>query len=67
MERHVPPLKPEDESPYYPFVHARAHGSPIRVIAEEYLDDGPGKAPKLASYLRSIRGQIVVNGQAFPR
>jgi hypothetical protein len=66
-EQHVPPRKPEDQSPYYPFVHARADGTPIRVIAEEYLNDGSNKAPKLASYLRSIHGQVVLNGQAFPK
>lgn len=66
MARHEPPPKAGDASPYYPFVHARADGEPIRVIAEENLNEGPGKAPKVAAYLRSIGGRIIVSGRAFP-
>jgi hypothetical protein len=51
---------------HYPFVHARADGKPIRVLSEEYLEAGLDKVPRLKAYLRSIGGQIMVNGQAFP-
>ena len=50
----------------YPFIHARADGWPIRVLAEEDLNGGAGEAPRLAAYLRRIGGQIMVNGRAFP-
>lgn len=66
MEHHVPPRRPEDESPWHPFIHARADGKPFQLIAEEWVEDGPAKTPKLAAYLRRIGGQIMVNGRAFP-
>ncbi|MGO9094003.1 MAG: hypothetical protein ACLQGV_02175 [Bryobacteraceae bacterium] len=66
MHHHVPPRRPEDESPWYPFVHARADGKAIQVIADEWVADRPAEAPKLAAYLRHIGGQIMVNGRAFP-
>lgn len=66
MDYDVPQRKPEDEYPHYPFIHARADGWPIRVLAEEFLNGGAGKAPKLAAYLRRIGGLIMVNGRAFP-
>jgi hypothetical protein len=66
MSHHVPRRRPEDESPWYPFVHAGADGKAIQVIADEWVADGPDKAPKLAAYLRRIGGQIMVNGRAFP-
>jgi hypothetical protein len=66
MDQHVPPRKPEDESPWHPFMHARADGVPLQLIAEEWMEDGPAKAPELAAYLRRIGGQIMVNGRAFP-
>src|ERR1017187_1922446 len=57
----------DEHGVHYPFVHARADGEPIRVLAEEYLYEGLDKIPQLKAYLRRIGGQIIVNGQAFPK
>jgi hypothetical protein len=65
MDLHVPP-RVEDPGHWYPFIHAGADGKAIQVIADEWVADGPDKAPKLAAYLRRIGGQIMVNGRAFP-
>lgn len=67
MDHPVQRMKKGNRYPHYPFVHAQSDGQPIRVIAEEYVDNGLDKLPKLESYLRRIRGQIVINGQAFPK
>jgi hypothetical protein len=52
---------------HYPFFHARADGRPIRMAAEARQEDGPDNVPRLKEYLKSLGGQIVVNGQAFPK
>jgi hypothetical protein len=53
--------------PYYPFVHARADGTLIRVLAEEFFTVGGGTdTPVLKAYLRRIGGSIHVNGDLFP-
>jgi hypothetical protein len=57
----------DEDGAYYPSVHARADGRLIRVLAEEWLEEGLDKVPRLKEYLRSIGGQIMVNGQAFPK
>lgn len=64
-ELHIPGDK--GRYPYYPFVHARADGKPIRVVADEFPRDGVFDGPRVARYLRSLGGQIILNGQAFPR
>ena len=57
----------DEHGVHYRFVHARADGKPIKVLAEEYLYEGLDKVPRLEAYLRSIGGQIMVNGHAFPK
>ncbi|HEV2199452.1 MAG TPA: hypothetical protein VGR73_06510 [Bryobacteraceae bacterium] len=54
--------------PHYPFVHARADGTQIRVLADEYFTVGGGTdhLPRLKAYLQQIGGQIRVNGELFP-
>ena len=44
-----------DESPCYPFVHARTDGEPIRVLTGEFYDY-PDQSPEVAAYLRTIGG-----------
>ncbi|MGA2183403.1 MAG: hypothetical protein ABSH47_10265 [Bryobacteraceae bacterium] len=57
----------EGQYPYYPFVHARADGSPIHVISGEYFTvGGATDTPILKAYLRRIGGVIRVNGKTFP-
>ena len=56
-----------EKSPYYPFIHARADGTQIKVIAEEsFTVGGNDKVPRLRAYLRAIRGTITVNGRRLP-
>jgi len=53
----------------YPWVHARADGTPIRVLAEEPLrlvGIPHPDAPKLKAYLQRIGGTIIINGRPFP-
>jgi hypothetical protein len=54
---------------YYPWVHAAADGTPIKVLAEEMFTNGgdPAKdAPRLRAYLQGIGGRIVISGLSFP-
>lgn len=53
-----------DEHPYYPWVHAGADGAQIKVLAEEWIEDG--NTPQLMAYLLSINGTITVHGRTFP-
>jgi len=55
----------DEPGAHYPFVHARADGTPIKVLAEEFLNEGE-KAPRLKAYLQTIHGQIIVDGRVFP-
>ena len=52
---------------YYPFIHARSDGRPIREISDEFFTVGDNdKLPKLHAYLRKIHGTIHVNGRRLP-
>jgi len=57
----------EPHGVHYPFVHARANGQQIRVLAEEVLADENPQAPVLGAYLNKIGARISVNGRPFPR
>jgi hypothetical protein len=52
---------------YYPFVHARADGTQIREISDEWFTvGGNDRVPRLRAYLRKIGGTITANGQHLP-
>ena len=52
---------------YYPFIHARADGRQIRVIAEELsLASSGTHRPRLTAYLRKLEGQLMVGGKLIP-
>jgi hypothetical protein len=56
-----------EEHMYYPFIHARADGRQIHVIAEETSLSASGAArPRLMAYLRKIEGQLMVRGKLIP-
>ena len=56
-----------EEHMYYPFIHARADGRQIRVIAEEpSLSASGAQRPRLKAYLRKIEGQLMVGGKLIP-
>jgi len=60
-------LRPEDDHITYPLIHARADGTPIKEISNEWLvGETDEKVPRLRAYLKSIDATITVNGARFP-
>jgi hypothetical protein len=60
---------PNNEHPYYPWIHARPNGATVKILAEEpfLIGDAPdADAPKLKAYLQRIGGTIIINGRPFP-
>jgi hypothetical protein len=63
-ERRMWDNTPYNEHPYYSWVHARANGTKVKILADEPLltTGAPDTdAPKLKAYLQRIGGRIIIN------